>query len=73
MVMKDGKWVLMDQQMTCTDGCRVKPNVGQYDNGGRQKMSGDKKMKDSGKNNNRNFCTRYIARIFYYSSRGSYR
>ena len=26
MVMKDGKWVSMDQQMTCTDGCKVKPN-----------------------------------------------
>jgi hypothetical protein len=26
--------VLMDQQMTCTDGCKVKPDDGQYDDGG---------------------------------------
>ena len=32
--MKDGKWVLMDQQMTCTDGCQVKADDGQYDDGG---------------------------------------
>jgi hypothetical protein len=25
-IMKDGKWVPMDQQMTCTDGCKVKPD-----------------------------------------------
>jgi len=27
----------MDQQMTCTDGCKVKPNDGQYDDEGYQK------------------------------------
>src|SRR5664279_885685 len=26
MIMKDGKMVMMDQQMTCTDGCKVRPN-----------------------------------------------
>ncbi len=26
MVMKDGQWVGMDQEMTCTDGCKVKPD-----------------------------------------------
>jgi hypothetical protein len=26
MVMKDGKWAVMDQAMTCTDSCKVKPN-----------------------------------------------
>lgn len=26
MMRKNGKWVLMDQQVTCTDGCKVKPN-----------------------------------------------
>jgi hypothetical protein len=26
MVMKDGKWELMEQEMTCTDSCKVKPN-----------------------------------------------
>src|SRR5579863_9045177 len=26
MIMKGGKWVLMDQVMTCTDGCKVSPS-----------------------------------------------
>ena len=26
MIMKDGQYVLMDQQTTCADGCKVMPN-----------------------------------------------
>ncbi len=26
MVMNGGKWVLMDQTMTCTDSCKVMPS-----------------------------------------------
>ena len=26
MIMKDSKWVLLEKQMTCTDGCKVKPS-----------------------------------------------
>jgi len=37
MVMKNGKWEKMEKEMTCTNGCKVKPN-GEVTKGNKKKM-----------------------------------